>query len=178
MTFDIALSKLKINQYNNEIPYYSIERYCKYSNNYSIRKFYDYQNNIKNQIDLDEVCKCENYAIIHLFEIFLIVQGKKYLFKRVFDGNLEERRKYNIVLDTECYKAESYFEIRFHNDAVVPMKLLLLGGLFDAIFVLYNSMRSALSLLKSAISMREDCQSKVSSFNGSMGSSPSTLSSR
>jgi hypothetical protein len=62
MTFDIALCKLKINQYNNEIPYYSIERYCKYSNNYSIRKFYDYQNNIKNQIDLDEVCKCENYC--------------------------------------------------------------------------------------------------------------------
>ena len=61
------------------------------------------------------------------------------MFKRVFDGNLEERRKYNIVLDTECYKAESYFEIRFHNDAVVPMKLLLLGGLFDAIFVLYSS---------------------------------------
>ena len=104
------------------------------------RKFYYYQNNIKYQIDLDEVCKCENYCYNpFIFDFSDCLGRKKHLFKHIFNRNLEELRKYNIVLDTECYKAEFYFEIRFHNDAAVPIKLLLLGGVFDAIFVLYTS---------------------------------------
>ena len=62
-------------------------------------------------------------------------------FKNILDKNLNECGEFYTV-DTPkllCLCSKRTYEIRFPNDANVSMKLLLLGGLFEAIFMPYGS---------------------------------------
>ena len=147
MTFEIAPSKLEINQDNNEIPLGSIQRYVKYGNSYNVRQFYDHQNNLRYQIGLDEGCKCEcsvsgicNCSGSGNCCSCDDCNGKKrFLLKKIFNKDLVECGEYNVVIKSSCCDSDVYTEIRFPNNANVPMKLFLLGGLIDAMIIPYLS---------------------------------------
>ena len=137
MTFEITPSKLEINQDNNEIPLGSIQRYVKYGNSYNVRQFYDIQNNLRYQIGLDEGCNCSSSG--NSCSCDDCCGKKRFLFKKIFDKDLVECGEYNIVIKSGCCDSDVYLEIRFPNNANVPMKLFLLGGLIDAMIIPYLS---------------------------------------
>ena len=147
MTFEIAPSKLEINQDNNEIPLGSIQRFVKYGNSYNVRQFYDIQNNLRYQIGLDEGCKCDCSGSCicncsgsgNCCSCDDCCGKKRFLFKKIFDKDLVECGEYNIVIKSGCCDSDVYTEIRFPNDTNVPMKLFLLGGLIDAMIIPYLS---------------------------------------
>ena len=155
MTFEIAPSKLEINQDNNEIPLGSIQRFVKYGNSYNVRQFYDIQNNLRYQIGLDEGCKCDCSGSCicncsgsgncncsgsgNCCSCDDCCGKKRFLFKKIFDKDLVECGEYNIVIKSGCCDSDVYLEIRFPNNTNVPMKLFLLGGLIDAMIIPYLS---------------------------------------
>ena len=155
MTFEIAPSKLEINQDNNEIPLGSIQRYVKYGNSYNVRQFYDIQNNLRYQIGLDEGCKCDCSGSCicncsgsgncncsgsgNCCSCDDCCGKKRFLLKKIFNKDLVECGEYNIVIKSGCCDLDVYTEIRFPNNANVPMKLFLLGGLIDAMIIPYLS---------------------------------------
>ena len=146
MTFEIAPSKLEINQDNNEIPLGTIQRYVKYGNNYNVRQFYDNQNNLRYQIGFDEGCKfcsgscnCDCSFSGNCFSCDGCNWKKRFLFKKIFNKDLVECGEYNIVIKSGYCDSDAYTEIRFPNDTNVPMKLFLLGGLIDAMIIPYWS---------------------------------------
>ena len=53
------------------------------------------------------------------------------------DNNLNQCEEFNYVFSNQCWK--DFYEIKFPNDVNVLMKLLVLGGLFDAALFPYVS---------------------------------------
>jgi hypothetical protein len=145
MTFDIAPSKLEINQDNNELPFGRIERLITCCTKLGIRRFYDYgqTDNFKYQIGnencscgVDCCCSCcKNIGCCECCKL------KRYKFKTIMNQEGVECGEFDMVdepfLMGCCHKIS--YEIKFPNDATVPLKLLLLGGLFDAVLIPYLS---------------------------------------
>ena len=141
MTLNIAPNKIGINQNCDEIYYGKIDRMINGCTGFNTRSFYDYSNNIfKYQIGkygcslnfpCDSDCSCCSYYSGCSLK-------KRYLFKIIFDNNFNQCGEFNVVSSKE-YCKENCYEIKFPNDANVNMKLLLLGGLFDAALLPYFS---------------------------------------
>jgi hypothetical protein len=152
LEFKIAPKNLEINQDNQVSEYGKIERYMTCMR-FNVRKFYDYnQNDFKYQIGKEDcilmcnipvcniTCKfeCPPPCIANCSQICKPIRLK---FKNILDKNLNECGEFYTV-DTPkllCLCSKRTYEIRFPNDANVSMKLLLLGGLFEAIFMPYGS---------------------------------------
>ena len=143
MTFDIAPSLLEINQDNNEAPYGRVERYRTCCTKLGIRKFYDYgQQEYKYQIGSENCnlscdCLCGNCGggCCDCCSI------KRFKYKTIKNHDDVECGEYDLVIHPRClgYCNDISYEIKFPNDATVSMKLLLLGGLFEAITFPYPS---------------------------------------
>ena len=153
MTLNIAPNKLEISQENIELCYGRIERYYNRCNYLSIRKFCAQNENVfKYQIgkvyncecncltDCScENCSCENCSCENCGSFYCgCCLRKRYLFKIIFDNTLNQCGEFNYVSSEQCCK-QGFYDIIFPNDANVLMKLLLLGGLFDATILSYNS---------------------------------------
>ena len=148
----IAPKKLEINKDDQEIDYGRIERYmtCMRLN---VRKFYDNnQSDFKYQIGKED---CKVMCTIPICNITCKVECPppcikncgdmckpvRTSFKCILDKNLNECGEYYIVHSPKflCLFPEITYEIKFPNDANVSMKLLLLGGLIESIFLYYQS---------------------------------------
>ena len=153
MTLNIAPNKLEISQENIELCYGRIERYFNCCNSLSIRKFCAQNENVfKYQIgkvyncecncltDCScENCSCENCSCENCGSFYCgCCLRKRYLFKIIFDNTLNQCGEFNYVSSEQCCK-QGFYDIIFPNDANVLMKLLLLGGLFDATILPYFS---------------------------------------
>ena len=135
MTLEIAPSKFDENQSNYEISYGSIERIQKHFTGYGIRRFYGYnQNDYKYQIGDDN-----NALTCNMTSSYICSNKKRFLHKIIFNRNKEECGEYTFFLDNSCCDSINYFEIKFPDDADVPMKLLLIGGLLDSLVLYYIS---------------------------------------
>ena len=150
MTLEIAPNKFDENQNKHEISYGSIERIQKKCNDYGIRRFYGYnKNDYKYFIGFDDACccfdcncNCENvYCKIRDYSILCCCYSgkKRFVFKQIYNRNSEICGEINMVFSYYCCSEKSIFELKFPNDADVPMKLLLIGGLIDACFEPYLS---------------------------------------
>ena len=153
MTLNIAPNKLEMSQENIELCYGRIERYFNCCNSLSIRKFCAQNENVfKYQIgkvyncecncltDCScENCSCENCSCENCGSFYCgCCLRKRYLFKIIFDNTLNQCGEFNYVSSEQCCK-QGFYDIIFPNDANVLMKLLLLGGLFDATILPYFS---------------------------------------
>ncbi len=141
MTFDIAPSKLEINQDNNEAPFGTIERYRTCCNKLNVRKFYDYgQGDFKYQIG-SENCMCECGCSFECTGCCECCKIKRYKIKTIKNQEGVECGEFDYVYEPTClgFCHTNSYEIKFPNDATVSMKLLLLGGLFEAILLPYPS---------------------------------------
>ena len=150
MTLEIAPNKFDENQNKHEISYGSIERIQKKCNDYGIRRFYGYnKNDYKYFIGFDDACccfdcncNCENvYCKIRDYSILCCCYSgkKRFVFKQIYNRNSEICGEINMVYSYYCCSEKSIFELKFPNDADVPMKLLLIGGLIDSILFFYIS---------------------------------------
>lgn len=150
LKFKIAPKKLEINQDEQEKDFGRIERYmtCK---RFNVRKFYDNQNDFKYQIGKED---CIAMCTIPICNITCKVECPSCIkncgdmcnpvrtrFKCILDNKLNECGEYYIVHTPKffCLCSEITYEIRFPSDANVSMKLLLLGGLIESIFLPYQS---------------------------------------
>ena len=149
MIFSIAGNKLEINQETNEKCYGRIDRFVNTCNDISIRKFFSHENNFIYQIgkpfkyeckkNCEKTCSCEKCTCDKCCEDSCeCCVRKRYLFKVILDNTLNQCGEFNYVSSEQCCK-EGFYEIKFPNDANVLMKLLLLGGLFDAAILPYFS---------------------------------------
>ena len=157
MTLNIAPNKLEISNENIELCYGRIERFlklnCCISYSYNIRKFFAQNENVfKYQIgkvfncecnfinDCNcEKCSCENCSCENDCSFYCgCCLRKRYLFKIILDNRLNQCGEFNYVSSEQCCK-QGFYDIRFPNDANVLMKLLLLGGLFEATLLPYFS---------------------------------------
>ena len=153
MTLNIAPNKLEISNENIELCYGRIERFLKLNCciSYSIRKFFAQNENVfKYQIGKVfncecnfindckcEKCSCENCSCENDCSFGCCLR-KRYLFKIILDNRLNQCGEFNYVSSEQCSK-QGFYDIRFPNDANVLMKLLLLGGLFEATSLPYFS---------------------------------------
>jgi len=168
MTFTIAGNKLEINQETTENCYGSIERLANTCTGFNIRKFYSYNENLfKYQIGIPyqceceskfcncENCSCEKCSFDKCCEkkpcenCCECCVRKRYLFKIILDNNLNQCGEFYYISPDQCCK-DGFYEIRFPNDANVLMKLLLLGGLFEATLFPYNSLTKDQNGVKSS----------------------------
>ena len=118
-----------------KISFGSIERIVKSSTGYGIRRFYGYnQNDYKYQIGDDN-----NALTCNMTSSYICSNKKRFLHKIIFNRNKEECGEYTFFLDNSCCDSINYFEIKFPDDADVPMKLLLIGGLLDSLVLYYIS---------------------------------------
>jgi hypothetical protein len=146
----IAPKKLEINKDDQEIDYGRIERYMTCMR-FNVRKFYDNnQSDFKYQIGKEDctlmctipfcniTCKCPPPLCANFGQLCKPIRTK---FKTILDNNLSECGEFTIIQTPKilCFCHELSFEIRFPNDANVSMRLLLLGGLMEAIFWFYQS---------------------------------------
>ena len=150
MTLNIAPNKLEISNENIELCYGRIERFLKLNCciSYSIRKFFAQNENVfKYQIgkvyncecNCLTDCSCENCSCENDCSFYCgCCLRKRYLFKIILDNRLNQCGEFNYVSSEQCCK-QGFYDIRFPNDANVLMKLLLLGGLFDATILPYFS---------------------------------------
>ena len=148
MTLNIAPNKLEISQENIELCYGRIERFFNCCNGYSIRKFFAQNENVfKYQIGkvfncepkCINDCSCENCSCENDCSFYCgCCLRKRYLFKIILDNRLNQCGEFNYVSSEQCCK-QGFYDIRFPNDANVLMKLLLLGGLFEATLLPYFS---------------------------------------
>ena len=139
MTLNIPSNKIGI---NNEICIGNIDRIANYCTGFNARRFFDCSENVyKYQIGrLDCYSSgnlCEFYGECCSFYCGCC-RRKRYLFKIILDNSLNQCGEFNIVTSNDCWE-DNYYEIRFPNDANVYMKLLLLGGLFEAALLPYVS---------------------------------------
>ena len=154
MIFSIAGNKLEINQETNEKCYGRIDRFVNTCIGIGFRKFFSHENKFIYQIgkpvncdckkNCEKSCTCENCSC-EKCTCDKCCEGsceccvrKRYLFKIILDNTLNECGEFNYVSSEKCCK-EGFYEIKFPNDANVLMKLLLLGGLFEATLLPYNS---------------------------------------
>ena len=148
MTLNIAPNKLEISNENIELCYGRIERFFNCCNGYSIRKFFAQNENVfKYQIGkvfncefkCINDCSCENCSCENDCSFYCgCCLRKRYLFKIILDNRLNQCGEFNYVSSEQCCK-QGFYDIRFPNDANVLMKLLLLGGLFEATLLPYFS---------------------------------------
>ena len=161
MTLSIAGNKLEINQETTE-SYGRIDRLVNTCTSINIRKIFSFDENLfKYQIGIPfececKICNCEKCS----FEKCCSCKKcscekcceknpcencckcyvkKRYLFKEILDNNLNLCGEFFYISPDQCCK-DGFYEIRFPNDANVLMKLLLLGGLFDATLLPYKSL--------------------------------------
>ena len=143
MTFDIAPSKLEINQDNNEAPFGTIERYRTCCTKLNVRKFYDYgQGDFKYQIGSENcVCECSCGCECSCTGCCECYKIQRFKFKTIKNQEGAECGEFDSVLEPTCFGLcyNVSWEIKFPNDATVSMKLLLLGGLIEAILLPYVS---------------------------------------
>ena len=156
MIFSIAGNKLEINQETNEKCYGRIDRFVNTCNGIGFRKFFSHENNFIYQYQIgkpfyceckkncEKSCSCENCSCEKCTcdkcceDSCECCVRKRYLFKVILDNTLNQCGEFNYVTSEQCCK-EGFYEIKFPNDANVLMKLLLLGGLFDAAILPYFS---------------------------------------
>ena len=160
MIFSIAGNKLEINQETNEKCYGRIDRLVNTWNGISIRKFFSHENNFIYQIgkpfkyeckkNCEKTCSCEKCTCDKCCEDSCeCCVRKRYLFKVILDNTLNQCGEFNYVSSEQCCK-EGFYEIKFPNDANVLMKLLLLGGLFDAAILPYFSISENQKVIKNS----------------------------
>ena len=150
LKFKIAPKNLEINQDDQVNDYGRIERYMTCMG-FNVRKFYDYnQSDFKYQIGKEDctlmctipfcniTCKCPPPLCANFGQLCKPIRTK---FKTILDNNLSECGEFTIIQTPKflCFCHELSFEIRFPNDANVSMRLLLLGGLMEAILCFYQS---------------------------------------
>ena len=142
MLLKISSNNLEINNGCNEIYTGKIERLIKGCTELNTRRFFDFTENVvKYQIgslDCHSVCICNNCGNCCSFYCGCCEKNKRYLFKIILDNNLNQCGEFNYVIKNQCSN-EDFYEIKFPNDANVLMKLLILGGLFDAVLFPYDS---------------------------------------
>ena len=140
---DIAPSLLEINQDNNEAPYGRVERYRTCCTKLNVRKFYDYgQGDFKYQIGSENcVCECSCGCECSCTGCCECYKIQRFKFKTIKNQEGAECGEFDYVYEPTClgFCHTNSYEIKFPNDATVSMKLLLLGGLFEAILLPYVS---------------------------------------